>query len=62
MRREVAFFICLIAVLLPWRLRVWFANAIGWMAQGVYWIYMKIFKIIIRNLTPSKPPERQEKP
>jgi hypothetical protein len=53
-RRMNAFLICLVAILLPWRLRIAFANAIGWVGQGVYWFYMRLMRWMLRQLKPGK--------
>ncbi len=50
MRRWFANVLCAIGVLLPWRLRVWYANALGWWAQGVYWLYTTLVKTIVKHL------------
>ncbi len=50
MRTWLAFVICLIGLLLPWRLRVLYANMLGWVTQAVYWTYQFLLKIIIQSL------------
>lgn len=50
MKRLIALLICTVAILLPWRLRVFFANSLGWIAQGVYWLYFSLMRLIIKNL------------
>jgi len=54
MRRWIAFVLCLIGVCLPWRLRVWYGKALGWWAQGVYWIYTGLLKMIVKGLKAGK--------
>ena len=49
-RRIMAFFICLAGALLPWRLRVIFSEALGWLVQFVYMNYIYIIKFILREL------------
>ncbi len=57
-KRWIAWLICVVAVLLPWRLRVWFASALGWGAQGVYWLYARILAVLVKNLKPAGSSER----
>jgi len=49
-RRIMAFFICLAGALLPWRLRVIYSEALGWVVQFVYMNYIYIIKFILREL------------
>lgn len=49
-RRILAFFICLAGVLLPWRLRVLYSEALGWLFQFVYMNYIYIIKFILREV------------
>ena len=46
----MAFFICLAGALLPWRLRVIYSEALGWVVQFVYMNYIYIIKFILREL------------
>jgi hypothetical protein len=55
-RRLYALLLCLLALFLPWRLRVGFANLLGWSAQGLYWLYAALMRVMIRNLAPKEPP------
>jgi len=57
MRPLIAFFLCAVGILLPWRLRVWYAETLGWLAQGVYWIYSSLLGIIIKSLKKGKNPQ-----
>jgi len=50
MKRIFAFIICLIGVILPWRLRIIFAELLGWILQAIYFIFYSILKCIITNL------------
>ena len=47
----MGFIICSIGVILPWRLRIIYAEILGWIAQLIYLIYFSIFKFIIKNLS-----------
>ena len=53
-RRVLAFFICLAGVLMPWRLRVLYSEALGWLVQFVYLNYIYILKFILRELEKGK--------
>ena len=46
----MAFFICLAGVLMPWRLRVLYSEALGWLVQFVYMNYVYIIKFILREV------------
>ncbi len=54
MRRIIAFIICTIAVVLPYRLRTIFSEILGWIMQFLYLLYYVIFKCIIDNLVVDK--------
>jgi hypothetical protein len=54
MKKLLAYIICSIGVLLPWRLRILFAEALGWIAQGMTLAYFFIVRMIIRALSPEK--------
>ena len=57
MRWLGAFIVCILALMLPWRLRVMFANAMGWTAQGVYFLYYSLIKYLLKNLQGKKSTE-----
>ena len=48
--KAIGFFLCLFAVLLPWRLRILFAEFLGWLTQLIYYTYYCIFNYILREL------------
>jgi hypothetical protein len=48
--KAIGFFLCLFAVLLPWRLRILFAEFLGWLTQLIYYTYYGIFNYILREL------------
>jgi len=48
--RVIAFFICLIAVILPYRLRIGFTELVGWGVQFFYATYFGIINFIIKEL------------
>jgi len=49
MKRVFALIICLIGVILPWRLRIIFTELLGWIIQAVYFVFYSILKFIIVN-------------
>ncbi len=48
--RVFAFFVCLTAVLLPYRLRIIFAEFVGWVVQFFYGTYFGIINFILKEL------------
>lgn len=50
MKNIGAFILCVIALALPWRLRVMFANALAWIAQGVNFAIFSILRFMLKNL------------
>ncbi len=54
MRTWFSLLICLIGLVLPWRLRVWYANLLGWITQGAYRVYQAVMKILVKNLQKEK--------
>ncbi len=53
-RKCLAFFICSIGVILPWRARIIFSEILGWITQFIYLNYIVILKLIIRELEKTK--------
>jgi len=49
-RRIIAFFICLIGIALPCRIRILYAEFLGWLTQGIYFFYFSIIKFIISHI------------
>ena len=54
MKRLMTLLICLLGLALPWRLRVWYASALGWVTQGTYWLYQAVMKILVESLRKGK--------
>lgn len=54
MARLLGLIICLAAVLMPWRLRVVFSEALGWLTQVVYFTYYGIFNFILKELRAAE--------
>jgi len=50
MSRFIAFFTCCLALLLPHRLRCWFAEGLGWLVQGAYFMYYGLLNRLLREL------------
>jgi hypothetical protein len=49
-RRAASFFICVVGVLLPWRLRIIYAETIAWTVEVIYYLYFSLFKLVLKNL------------
>jgi hypothetical protein len=60
MDRIIGFFVCLLAVLMPWRLRVIFSEIMGWLVQSFYFTFYGILNYILKELKKAES-ERQEK-
>lgn len=52
--RIIGFLICIMAVLLPWRLRIIFGEIVGWFVQIFYYTYFGIFNFILLELKKAK--------
>ena len=50
LRKLLGLIICSIAVLLPWRARVLYNEALGWTAQFFYYNYYCILSFILKEL------------
>ena len=48
--RAYIFIVCSFALLLPFRLRILFAEAIGWITQFVYFTYYGTLNYILKEL------------
>lgn len=59
LRRIIAFPLCLAGVLLPWRLRVIYAEGLGWLVQFIYMSYIYTLKFILKELDSAKTRVRQ---
>jgi hypothetical protein len=58
--RSIAFMICLLGVLLPWRLRVVFSEILGWMVQQIYYSYYGILNFILKELKKAEDERRKK--
>lgn len=52
--------ICLVGLILPWRLRVLFSEFLGWVTQAIYFTYFGIFNFILTELRKAKEAEKKE--
>jgi hypothetical protein len=50
----LAWFVCGLAILLPWRLRVLYADLIGWLVQFLYFTYYGILNFLLAELRKAK--------
>jgi hypothetical protein len=48
--RLIAFFVCLIGLILPFRLRIIFSEILGWFIQFIYFSYFGLFNFILKEL------------
>ena len=53
-RKIISFFICLVGVLLPWRLRIIYAEVIGWFSQVFFGAYVRSLKLILHLLKTER--------
>lgn len=56
-KQLAGFMICVVALCLPWRLRVLFAEALGWCFQAVYWLYWSSLRMLLKHLKPQQGPD-----
>lgn len=54
MKRIFIFLFCLIALLLPWRLRVLYANFLAYTFQAIYWLVTCLTRTIVKGLQDGK--------
>lgn len=54
LRKCMAFFMCLIGLLLPWRLRIIYSEVLGWLFQFIYLNYVTLLNFIIKELKKAK--------
>ena len=50
MKRIRSWTVCAVASILPWRLRVMFANLLGWWAQALYGLIYFLTRTIVKAL------------
>jgi len=50
MSRVLVLTVCLLAVLLPMRLRILLCEGLGWMLQLGYWTAFRVTRFILRQL------------
>jgi len=54
-RLVIAFFLCLTALLLPHRLRIWLGEAVGWVFQGAFFLFDRLIAVFVRALSDKAP-------
>ncbi|MFC1889583.1 hypothetical protein ACFL4G_07485 [Thermodesulfobacteriota bacterium] len=54
MKRIFIFLFCLIALLLPWRLRIAYANVLAYVFQAIYWLVTSLTRTIVKGLEDGK--------
>lgn len=52
--KPLGFIICLICLILPWRLRVIFGEILGWFIQLFYYLYYGIFNFLLTELRKAE--------
>lgn len=52
--RAIGFIICVLALVLPWRLRVILSEILGWITQFLYFTYFGILNYILNEIKKSK--------
>ena len=57
-RKALAFTICLIGALLPWRLRVLYSELLGWIAQGYHYLFRSLVKLIVDEVRKDSPEKK----
>jgi len=60
MRTLLGYIVCLVALLLPNRLRVLLVDGLGWLWQGVRFMFKGIFEFLVRQLV--KPEQAGHRP
>ena len=57
----IGFTICVISILLPWRLRILFSEALGWMTQFIYYSYYGILNYLLSELKEENKEPKKER-
>lgn len=62
MSKLIGLLISLIGVLMPWRLRIFFSELLGWFTQFIYFTYYGILNYLLKELkkTTSENTERND--
>jgi hypothetical protein len=53
-RKSIAFLVCSVGLILPWRLRCLYSEILGWITQFIYLNYIGLLKFIIAELQKAK--------
>lgn len=59
MSRILGLLLCLVAVALPWRLRVLYSEALGWVAQAYHSIFSSLLRFMLRHLREGEAWDKQ---
>ncbi len=51
MRRLFVLTICVAALALPMRLRVWLSEVLGWVLQLGYWVAWRVTRFMVKQLS-----------
>lgn len=54
MSRLIGFIICVLALFMPWRLRILFGEILGWITQFIYYTYFGILNYILAEIKKAK--------
>lgn len=58
--RAIAFAICIICLILPWRLRVIFGEILGWIIQSIYFSYYGIINYLLTELRKNNNQDKSD--
>lgn len=50
----MAIIYCSLAMLMPWRVRVWFGSLLAYCSQAIYGFTTYLVRTIVKNLQPKK--------
>lgn len=46
----IGYFVCAIALMMPWKLRIIFSEILGWITQAIFYTYYGILAFMIKEL------------
>ena len=56
----IGFTICIISLLLPWRLRILFSELLGWFTQFIYYSYYGILNFLLKELKEEEAKQKED--
>jgi hypothetical protein len=59
-RLIIAFFLCLAALLLPHRMRIWLGEAVGWIFQGIFLLFDRTIALLAGALSDRADDEKHD--